>query len=239
MVIDMNYRLENKQILAYHETGFLTINKLFSAQECDDILKIVQQHADPNFSAILNLDRKVPELRKVMKSLKIVSILEALQQAEVVGLQTQAIFKEPRSPYASHAWNPHQDNAYFQSSDDAALNCHIILEDHDINNGCLYGFSGSHKEGIFPFTHTISYKAKANTNPGSSVSDEVIKKYSRNKVDFILKKGDVVFMHANTIHGSYPNLSDRSRPILTMCYISKGEYFVPGKNAKRMEIPLH
>lgn len=237
MAIDINYKLEREQIVAYHETGFLAVNKLFSAQECDDILGIVQQHADPNLSAILNLDRKVPEIRKIMKSPRIVSILETLLQGEVVGLQTQTIFKEPHTAYASHAWKPHQDNAYFKSPDGAALNCHILLEGHDKNNGCLYAFPGSHKEGTFPFTPTRS--SNPNTNPGSSVSDEVIKKYSRNKVDFALKKGDVVFMDANTIHGSYSNLSDRSRPILTICYIRKGEYFVPGKNAKRMEIPLH
>lgn len=235
----MDYGLKNEQIHTYHENGFITIKNLFSNQECKDLLGIMYQYADKDFSAILNLDRRVTEIRKIMKDPRIVSILSAIQQAEVVGLQTQIIFKEPQSPYALHAWNPHQDNAYFQSPDGATLNCHIALANHDIENGCLYGYSGSHKDGVFTFTPKISHKASPNSNPGNKVSEDVLERFKNNKRDFILKKGDTLFMDGNTIHGSYPNVSgSRPRPILTMCFITKGKPFVPGKNAKRMEIPL-
>ena len=43
-----------------------------------------------------------------------VHILETLTNAKVVGLMSQILFKEAGSPYASQAWNPHQDNSYPQ-----------------------------------------------------------------------------------------------------------------------------
>lgn len=232
--------LGKKQFDVYHDQGFLVVKNLFSDLECDDILKIIYQNADENFSTILNLDREEEEIRNVMKSQKIVPIIEDLQQAEVVGIQSQVVFKEPGSPYASYTWNPHQDNPYVQCRDGADLNCHIALVDHNIENGCLYGFSESHKEGAFPYESKISYGAKSGTNPGNKILDEILEKYKENYVDFFLEKGDTMFVHGNTIHGSHPNLSKtRARSILTLCYLNKGEFFVPGKNAKRVAIPLH
>jgi len=161
--------LGKKQFDVYHDQGFLIVKNLFSELECDEILKIIYQKADEHFSTILNLDREEEKILKVMKSPKIVPIIEDLQQAEAVGLQSQVVFKEPGSPYASFAWNPHQDNPYFQCQDGASLNCHVALEDHDIKNGCLYGFSQSHKEGWFPFEPMTAYGAKPGTNPGNKI----------------------------------------------------------------------
>ena len=55
------------------------------------------------FSAILNPDRQFKEIRDVMRSPRIVSILSTLANAEIVGLMSQMLFKEARSPYASQA----------------------------------------------------------------------------------------------------------------------------------------
>jgi phytanoyl-CoA hydroxylase len=233
------HRIDETQIESYRESGYLKIEGLFSPEECDAIQAITLESADENYGAILNLDRRVDEIRSVMKAPKIVSVLERLQGAEVVGLQSQAIFKVPGSPFASQAWNVHQDNAYFQSPDGAALNCHIALEDHDIENGCLFGYARSHKAGIVPFEPVISHNAKPGDNPGNKVPDEIVAKYEDSKVDFILQKGDTVFMEGNVFHGSYPNISKtRARPILTLCYITKGKHFEPGRTAKRREISL-
>jgi ectoine hydroxylase-related dioxygenase (phytanoyl-CoA dioxygenase family) len=234
------YTADSGQLTHYREDGYLHVRGLFFEQECNTILEILLAHADEDRSPVLNLDREVSEVRSVMRAPKIVSILEVLQGREVVGLQSQIIFKEAGNPSSSQAWNVHQDNAYFCSPDGATLNCHIALDHHEVENGCLFGYAGSHREGVFPFEPTTSHNTKSGANSGNKVADEVIAKYAEAKVDFELEKGDVVFMHCNMLHGSYPNVSkERARPILTLCYISKGEYFEPGKTAKRKEIPLH
>ena len=177
-------------------------------------------------------------MRNILKDQRVGEILKTLQGKEVVALMSQMLFKEANSPYASQAWNPHQDNSYPQNENKAYITTNLFLSDADLDNGCLYMFPGSHRELILPVEPTPSYREVVGTNPGNTVPLEVLKKYQQ--VNLIVKKGDLLVMNGNTIHGSYPNKSKtRSRPLFSCSYISKGEFFIPGKNARRMEISLN
>jgi len=233
------YKLKQDQISSFYDNGYLVVDYLFSEEECDAINELMRKHADNDFSAILNPDRKYEEIRSVMKAPKIVSILETLMNGVVVGLMSQMLFKEAGSPYASQAWNPHQDNAYPQSPNGEYVTINIALQDQDVENGCLYIFPGSHKEGLFPFEPTKSYRENPNSNPGNTVDLSILKKFESKKTDLEIRKGGALFMQGNCIHGSYSNISDRSRPLLSISYIPKGTYFIPGKNANRKELSLH
>lgn len=229
------FSLSEDQTSFFRQNGYLVIDGLFSPWECDAMLRIFEQHADENYSAILNLDRSVPEIRAVMKDPRIVAILEKLQNAEVVGLMSQVLFKKAGSPYAAQAWNPHQDNAYPQARPGAYITVNIFLADSDIENGAMYIFPGTHREPLLPFEATKSYREDPGTNPGHNVA--VPEKYK--KVELIVRKGAMLIMHGHVIHGSYPNRSlNRSRTLFSISYITRGESFIPGKNANRMEIPL-
>ena len=74
-----------------------------------------------------------------------------------------------------------------------------------------------------------SYREQAG-NPGN-VSEFNPKEY--NKVDLSFKKGDMVVLDGNVIHGSYENNSKQSRPLFSASFIAVGESFVPGRNASR------
>lgn len=227
--------LTQEEVRFYKDNGYWVVDDLFTAEECDRILEVCKSHTDEKFSAILNLDREVPALRNVMKDPKIVQILETLQGAEVVGLMSQILFKEAGSPYASQAWNPHQDNAYPQARDGAYITINLFLKDADPENGGMYIYPGSHREGTLPFEPTISYREKSGTNPGNSC--KVPPQYKR--VDLIVPKGGMLIMNSNVIHGSYPNRSaTRSRPLFSISYLTQGETFIPGNTAKREVIPL-
>ena len=227
--------LSKDQKVFYRQNGYLVIDDILSSKECDAALKIFEEHADKDYSAIMNLDRKVPEIRNIMKNSKIVKILETLQDAEVVGLQTMFLFKQVGSPYAEQAWNPHQDNAYPLSRWGAYVTANIPFEDQDQENGCIVIYPGSHVEDVLPNEQVKSFQEAPGSRPGHCV--QVPPEYK--KVDLILKKGSVLILHGNVIHESYPNTSkDRSRPMLLIPYITKGESFIPGKTAQRMEIPL-
>ena len=87
-----------------------------------------------------------------------------------------------------------------------------------------------------PFNPAKSYRENIGDNPGAAVN--VHSKYK--KVDVCFKKGDVLFLHGNTIHGSYPNVSKKySRPLYSCSYISRGEEFISGNTAKREIIYLN
>ena len=159
-----------------------------------------------------------------MKAPKIISILEKLMGGTVVGLMSQLLFKEAGSPYASQAWNPHQDNSYPKTPNGEYVTINLALQDQDIENGCLYIYPGSHKEGLFDFEPTKSYRENPDDNPGNMVERTILNRFENVKTDLIIKKGGVLFMQGNCIHGSYANVSDRSRPLLSMSYIPKGTY---------------
>ena len=228
--------LSEEQVQFYNDNGYLVVENLLPLEECDRFMTIFDEVAVEGYPAILNLDQSEPEIRQLMKQPEIVSRVEQLQGTEVVGLMSQMLFKKAGSRYAVQAWHPHQDNSYPQAEYGAYVTTNVFFEDADPDNGGMYIYPGSQREGFLPFEFMKSYREDGGTNPGNIV--EVPEKYS--KVDLKVKKGDMLVLNSCVIHGSYPNESpDRSRPLFSVSYIKKGASFVPGKNANRMAIPLH
>ena len=65
----------------------------------------------------------------------------------------------------------------------------------------------------------------------------VIKKeYKENIVK--LKKGSTVLLHANVVHGSISNTSEKNRYALLLTYIKDGISFREGREAKRTKTSL-
>lgn len=66
---------------------------------------------------------------------------------------------------------------------------------------------------------------------------EIPEKYE--KVDIEFKKGDMLFLNGDLVHGSYSNRSkNRPRPLYMNVYIPDGGFFRPGKGSEKMFIPL-
>lgn len=176
-------------------------------------------------------------LRKVMMDPRQRDILETLQGREVVALMSQVLFKEAGTRFArEQGWKPHQDNSYPKNPNAQYITTNLFLADADRENGTLYMYPGSHKLGLLDSEETQSFREKKGSAPGNRTKMPEVWEHARYDVNF--KKGDLLVLNGNTIHGSYPNLSDRSRPLYSQSLISKGEYFVPGPNARRKEIPL-
>jgi len=228
--------LSEEQVQSYNDNGYLVVENLLPLEECDRLMTIFEEYADEDYSAILNLDRSEPEIRQLMKQPDIVSRVEQLQGTEVVGLMSQMLFKKAGSRYAVQAWNPHQDNSYPQAEYGAYITTNIFFEDADADNGGMYIYPGSHKEGLLPYATIKSYREGIGENPGNVV--EPPEKYQ--KIDLVTKKGGMLVLNGCVVHGSYPNESpERSRPLCQLIYIKRGINFISGKNANRTAIPLH
>ena len=255
-----------EQYSFYWKNGYVIIKDVLTEEECDAANIQIRKYANKDFAAIMNPDR--PEflvaqsfsnteeesqlrekvayingahqvsslMREIMRNPKAVTSLEALQGTEVVGLMTQMLFKEAGSPYASQAWSPHQDNAYPRNLNGQYMTTNFFFEAAKKENGSLYVYLGSHKEGIIECEERISYRESVGENPGNTISEKILAQYD--KIDVEFEKGDMLVLHGNCIHGSYPNTSKRSRPLLSCSYISRGEEFVPGRSAQRKEILL-
>lgn len=214
----------------YDNNGYLVVPVL-EPGECDQLLELLEKYADKDYSAIMNLDREVHELKALMKDKRIISIVKALQNNAILGtLISQILYKKAGTPYAAQAWKPHQDNSYPQAPYGAMLTINIFLEKADRENGCMYLFPGSHKEPLLEFEPTPSYKETVGTNPGNLVN--VPPEYP--KVDVVAAKGDMLVLHGHMIHGSYANTSaNRSRPLFSITYCNKDAPFLIGRNANR------
>ena len=264
----MSNFLNESQIKFYKENGYLVVDDVLSHAECDTIIKHMERHADENFSAILNPDRidfliaqsalnieknkELPEkvnyvnqcnetattLRNVLKNPKAVGILETLYESEMSGLMTQVIFKKAKSSYAPQAWTPHQDNSYVRNKNGLYVTNNFFLEEANRENGTLYVYPKSHKHGIFDAEDRASYRESQGDNPGRTIGDDILKKFEKVHVNF--KKGSMLVLHGNCIHGSQPNVSEsKDRPIVMGTYVPVGEEFYPGYNAQRKVISLH
>ena len=225
------------QIEFFNKNGYLVIKDLITCEECDATVEIFENYSDENYSPIINLDREVPEIRALMKHPRLVETLELIQQTEMMGLQTVFHYKKAGSPYAGQKWSIHQDGSYYPGMEYGVnIASDITFENQNSENGCLFIYPGSHIEPILPFKQVRSYSSeKIILNPGNHILS-IPDKYRR--IDLLLKKGSALILHSNLIHGSYPNLSNRSRPMLLMSYIKKGAYFPAGNYAERAEIAL-
>jgi len=248
-----DYTLTQSEINSFHENGFLVLENLYSEEFTYKFLNAVRRHANKDFAAIINPERyetllaiderpksditleeikETSELcQKVMSNPTTVKILRTLQENDVVGLSSQFIFKEAYSAYASQAWLPHQDNRYVDNENGQYITANWFLRPVDKKNGGLYIYPGSHKLPLLPAPHKKSYREDPTDNPGREC--EIPEEFIDKKVDLILPASSVVFLHGNCIHGSYPNISNRSRPWHSNCYITKGEYFNIGKSSQR------
>ena len=103
-------------------------------------------------------------------------------------------------------------------------------------NGSMYVYKKSHKFGIFDAEDRPSYREASGNNPGRTIDDKNLEKFE--KIDLEFKKGSLLVLHGNCIHGSYPNNSLIDRPLLSCSYIPKGEEYSIGYNAQRKEIAL-
>lgn len=256
-----DFSLSDEQVAFYRSSGFLVVDDLFSSEECDRAIASYKKYAKPDFGVVTNFERgyieyyeedeefpdivvvekpDVKVIRSMLRHPHLVRMLDTLQSAETVLLQSAFLFKEAGSSYANQAWNPHQDNAYPLADYGMYITANFPFADQDPENGGMYIYPGSHVEPILPNIKVKSSHESPGTNPGHCV--EVPEKYILQKTDLYLKKGSVLFLHGNVIHGSYPNHSLRSRPMLLVPYgtkgITKGKNFLSGKRGKRIETSI-
>lgn len=239
-----SFILTRENILFYRKNGYLVIPNILTEEQCDRINGIFEKHAKDNnntdFRGIMNLDRDNYQIRNVMCYYKIVLILDTLQDAEVVGLQSMFLFKKGGTNYAPQAWNPHQDNAYPRAPHGMYLTGNLAFTDQDKENGCMFIYPGSHNEQLIQAEFHQSFHEPTGKNPGHDVSNNMPSEYKA--VDLPMQKGSLLILHGNVVHGSYPNISKRDRPMLLIPYGTKGitqhPNFIPGKTGDRKEFSL-
>ena len=99
----------------------------------------------------------------------------------------------------------HQDNGVVVEEADETdmLTVWFSLTDADMEQGPLKVVPGSHHPGLL--THCTNYQGKG----GREIPERLFEVYET--LPLPVKRGDVIFLHRHTVHGSLSNHSDRIR----------------------------
>jgi ectoine hydroxylase-related dioxygenase (phytanoyl-CoA dioxygenase family) len=201
----------------YLENGWVVVESVFEPAEAEAIAQLANDYCSrqarhAGLTQVLPsgeiLPRKLANpfaldaaFRAFVLDPRLQAELRELLGGEPLLIQDQLFMKPPRhggaKPY-------HQDNGYFRCHpDDKVITAWIALDDVDEENGCLRYIDGSHRMQILP--HTSIPGAEYDMSPPQESID-----LSRESLAPV-HKGGVVFHHANTLHTSHRNESDRWR----------------------------
>ena len=126
------------------------------------------------------------------------------------------LFYKPPNHGGGVAW--HQDYSYWgRTSPMAHLTCWVALEDATIANGCLHYIAGSSQWELLPITGLAGDMQAIEQVLTEEQFDAL-----QNPQAMELKRGQMVFHHPLTVHGSFRNITDRSRPATVINMLADG-----------------
>ena len=136
-------------------------------------------------------------------------ITQDLSIAKPSIIQSQYIFKQAN---IGAKVNPHMDSTFLLTQPHSCIGIWVALEDSCVENGCLCAIPSSHK------TYGLGKQyVKALDNTGTKFVE--LQKAAIPEKDWELskmipleaKKGDLILLHGELVHASYPNRSSYSR----------------------------
>lgn len=115
----------------------------------------------------------------------------------------------------------HQDYAYTPHTNDDIVTALLMLDDMTLENGCLMGVPGTHRQAMQTLFDGDSFTG--------TMKAEVCAEMKAKQVPITGKAGSVCLMHTKLAHGSEPNRSNRPRP-LYICVYTAADAFPLWKN---------
>ena len=149
-------------------------------------------------------------------------------------LDDQLVYKPPRDRKINSTVGWHSDRAYWATcSSDKLLTAWIPFHDCDENRGPLVVLDRSHKwSGLKHMRHFNDPHLENLTAKFRGEGKKVV------KLPMTLKKGQVSFHNCWTIHGSYPNHSDKFRLALAVHLQDADNHYRSYKNRQGHEIHI-
>ena len=167
--------------------------------------------------SIHNLQQHSSVFTKLLLHPAMLDSLEDLMQGSVVLHHTKAHLKPPKdgAPFPTH-----QDYHYFPYKKQSMLAVFIHLDDTDPENGGLGVFPGSHKQGP---------QTDASNTAGVHYLDQEQWPLSA-AIPVHAKAGDVLVFSYLLVHGSYPNISDKTRRMFLIQVAEGSDLSTSGKH---------
>jgi ectoine hydroxylase-related dioxygenase (phytanoyl-CoA dioxygenase family) len=208
-------------VQAFDRDGSCLVEGLFSPEEVAALLAAAEANHRPVMdmpdadgrSSTLSLwtDNREDPFGAVTRSARIVTGARMLLRDDVYHWHSKIMRKEPR---VGGAWEWHQDYGYWYNDGCLAprlVSCMVALDHAEHANGCLRVIPGSHLLGRFE--HGGRGK-QAGADP-----DRVAAALERlGERECVMPPGSALFFHANLLHSSQANTSDRPRRAYICCY---------------------
>jgi hypothetical protein len=218
------------QVNSYNRDGFVIAQGLFTKDETD---KLYAEAIDDNAikeNSFGTVDQAGKQTKLALwftpgddifgllsRSRRVVSSVESLlnSDAPVCHYHSKLMQKEPR---VGGAWEWHQDFGYWYKNQfmfpDQMLSVMIALSECTIENGCLQVIKGSHQLGRV--NHGFSGEQ---VGADMTMVSNALK--TMELVYCVMKPGDVLFFHSNTLHRSEANTSEKPRWTFISAYTSQ------------------
>jgi ectoine hydroxylase-related dioxygenase (phytanoyl-CoA dioxygenase family) len=239
-------RLSGDEMAAYAADGFLIRREVFSRGEVEELRNAVERaaaralelcadgrtyhldgrrfvdagHVTVQFehrpgSNTIRVIEPVHELDdrldRLLDDPRIVEPMRDLVGTDAVAVWTDKLNLKRAGEGSGFGW--HQDSPYWIHDSghvDQLPNVLVALDDADEHNGCFRVIRGSHTHGCLPGTADGTQLGGFFTDP--SCFDE------RDQVAMTVPAGSLVFFSPHSVHGSFPNPSDRPRRALVLTY---------------------
>lgn len=225
--------LTDAQVQEFKERGFLKVGRVMSDAEADALRErmfaVVEGRSESKAEAvrdffdseeksviqIVNIWEADDLFRKHLYNPNICALVTQLMGTDTLRVwHDQVQYKPPRIGGPTD-W--HQDHPYWPIIQPADLiSAWVALDDADEENGCMSMVPGSHKWGPHKGGTIGTDPERFLPTPDLSLLPPDA------KIEIVpcpVKKGEVMFHHCLTWHGSPPNRSERGRPAIAVHYM--------------------
>jgi len=147
---------------------------------------------------------------KAVTNQKLTKCISELLQCPNVELHHSTLHIKP--PETGHPFPMHQDNAFYEHTNDQYIDVLVHLDDTRHENGEIRFLPGSHKQGYLPH---ISEDEEGKPCTPHLPTD----KYKlADTVPVPAKRGDVVVFNVMCIHGTHINQTNKARRLVRVGY---------------------
>jgi Protein involved in biosynthesis of mitomycin antibiotics/polyketide fumonisin len=195
-------------IRKYNEDGYFIYGSVVAPSEIEKLQleadrlweasrKDFDSEASWNQNALLNgVHKESSILREIMYRSPLVDMMTQVIGPNIKAASNQLVYKHPRD---QRPYDWHQDNGFGPLEPATTVSCWMALDDVHENNGCLWIIPGSHKDGRLDHTESRGRERIAMVENTS------------NSIPVILKAGECVFFHGDTLHMSKGNSTEKVR----------------------------
>lgn len=191
---------------AFASQGYFTVDGLFTAEECDEILGHVERAAfaldlgergDGPLTYRPMMHLASPELQAVATDRRWAPIVLPLLGTGDARLYWEQSVAKPPQARTELPW--HQDNGYTPLIPEEYVTCWLALDDAELENGCLWVIPGSHRHGTQAHRNGAGPFRVGHEGPDAD------------GVPVPVGRGSVLVFSSLLMHRSGPNTTDRPR----------------------------